>query len=137
MNPQQTMTPCIDAGARPSMAQRERTKAPLDGPSATVDGLGQPGPLPPKLDLDPDVIVFNQKQRYTGVSATENALVAVDLSQWRLGYCCERLSNGLTGMMLGQAVRLSRKTPIIRVSHVPSPVADRGNAQVRQHVDRD
>ena len=33
---------------------------------------------------DPEVIVFNLKKRYTGVSATVNALVPIQLGQWRL-----------------------------------------------------
>lgn len=36
---------------------------------------------------DPEVVVFNLKKRYTGVSATVNALVPVQLTQWRLAYC--------------------------------------------------
>lgn len=60
---------------------------------------------------DPEVIVFNLKQRYTGVSATVNALVPLQLAQWRLAYCGTPLSNGVPGMTLRQAMRLSRKPP--------------------------
>lgn len=58
---------------------------------------------------DPEVIVFNLKQRYTGVSATVNALVPLQLGQWRLGYCGTPLSNGVPGMTLKEAIRLSRR----------------------------
>jgi len=63
----------------------------------------------PRLDADPEVIVFNLKQRYTGVSATVNALVPLQRMQWRLGYCGTLMSNGLLGLSLLQALRLSRK----------------------------
>jgi len=65
----------------------------------------------PILSDDPEVIVFNLKQRYTGVSATVNALVPLQMTQWRLGYCGTLQSNGVPGMTLGQAIRLSRKPP--------------------------
>lgn len=58
---------------------------------------------------DPEVIVFNLKHRYTGVSATVNALVPLQLGQWRLGYCGTPLSNGVPGMTLKAAMRLSRQ----------------------------
>lgn len=58
---------------------------------------------------DPEVIVFNLKQRYTGVSATVNALVPLQLGQWRLAYCGTPLSNGVPGMSLKEAIRLSRR----------------------------
>ncbi len=60
---------------------------------------------------DPEVIVFNLKKRYTGVSATVNALVPLQLGQWRLAYCGTPLSNGVPGMTLREAIRLSRKPP--------------------------
>ena len=63
------------------------------------------------LSTDPEVIVFNLKQRYTGVSATINALVPLQAKQWRLGFCGTRMSNGIDGMTLGQAIALSRKPP--------------------------
>ncbi|WP_101047590.1 glycosyltransferase family 4 protein [Macromonas nakdongensis] len=58
---------------------------------------------------DPEVIVFNLKHRYTGVSATVNALVPLQLGQWRLAYCGTPLSNGVPGMRLKEAIRLSRQ----------------------------
>jgi mannosyltransferase len=61
------------------------------------------------MHVDPDVIVFNLKQRYTGVSATVNALVPLQAGQWRLGYCGSLMSNGVPGMTLLQAIRLSRQ----------------------------
>ncbi len=70
---------------------------------------------------DPEVIVFNLKQRYTGVSATVNALVPLQLAQWRLAYCGTPLSNGVSGMTLKEAIRLSRKPPAdrpFRIWHV-------------------
>jgi len=65
--------------------------------------------------------VFNLKRRYTGVSATVNALVPLQLGQWRLGYCGTPLSNGVPGMTLREAIRLSRKPPAgraFRIWHV-------------------
>ena len=73
------------------------------------------------LSTDPEVIVFNLKQRYTGVSATINALVPLQAKQWRLGFCGTRMSNGIDGMTLGQAIALSRKPPAgrpFRIWHV-------------------
>ena len=73
------------------------------------------------LSTDPEVIVFNLKQRYTGVSATINALVPVQAYQWRLGFCGTRMSNGIDGMSLGEAIRLSSKPPTgrkFRIWHV-------------------
>jgi mannosyltransferase len=63
------------------------------------------------LSDDPEVIVLNLKQRYTGVSATINALVPLQAHQWRLGFCGTRMSNGIDGMTLGQAISLSRCPP--------------------------
>lgn len=60
---------------------------------------------------DPEVIVFNLKKRYTGVSATVNALVPIQLGQWRLAYCGTPLPHGVPGMTLKQAIALSRKPP--------------------------
>jgi mannosyltransferase len=73
------------------------------------------------LSDDPEVIVFNLKQRYTGVSATINALVPLQAQQWKLGFCGTRMSNGVDGMSLGQAIQLSRKPPLgraFRIWHV-------------------
>jgi mannosyltransferase len=73
------------------------------------------------LSDDPEVIVFNLKQRYTGVSATINALVPLQAQQWKLGFCGTRMSNGVDGMTLGQAIQLSRKPPLgraFRIWHV-------------------
>lgn len=61
------------------------------------------------ISTDPEVIVFNLKKRYTGVSATVNALVPLQLAQWRLAYCGTPLSNGVKGMNLKEAIRLSRQ----------------------------
>lgn len=73
------------------------------------------------LNSDPEVIVFNLKQRYTGVSATINALVPLQAQQWRLGFCGTRMSNGIDGMTLRQAMALSRRPPAgrdFRIWHV-------------------
>lgn len=70
---------------------------------------------------DPEVIVFNLKRRYTGVSATVNALVPLQMAQWRLGYCGTLQSNGVQGMTLRQAVKLSKIPPAgrpFRIWHV-------------------
>jgi mannosyltransferase len=64
-----------------------------------------------RTDHDPEVIVFNLKKRYTGVSATVNALVPLQLKQWRLAYCGTPLSNGVVGMTLKAAMRLSKRPP--------------------------
>ena len=82
---------------------------------------GHMASLAPAMDRDPEVIVFNLKQRYTGVSATVNALVPIQSGQWRLGYCGTRLSNGVDGMSLGDAFRISRRPPpgrAFRIWHV-------------------
>lgn len=74
-----------------------------------------------KPSNDPEVIVFNLKKRYTGVSATVNALVPLQLNQWQLAYCGTALSNGVPGMTLKEAIRLSRKPPAgrkFRIWHV-------------------
>jgi len=70
---------------------------------------------------DPEVIVFNLKRRYTGVSATVNALVPLQIGQWRLGYCGTPLPNGVPGMTLRQALFVSRRPPQgrhVRIWHV-------------------
>lgn len=75
----------------------------------------------PGLSDDPEVIVFNLKKRYTGVSATVNALVPLQMKQWRLGYCGTTQSNGVVGMALSEAIRVSRKPPSgrpFRIWHV-------------------
>jgi mannosyltransferase len=73
------------------------------------------------LHPNPDVIVLNIKQRYTGVSATINALVPLQMHQWRLGYCGTTMSNGVEGMTAKQALALSRQPPpgrAFRIWHV-------------------
>jgi mannosyltransferase len=75
----------------------------------------------PPMSTDPEVIVFNLKQRYTGVSATINALVPLQATQWRLGFCGTRMSNGIDGMSLHDAIALSRQPPAgraFRIWHV-------------------
>lgn len=70
---------------------------------------------------DPEVIVFNLKKRYTGVSATVNALVPIQLGQWRLAYCGTPLPHGVPGLTLKQAIALSRQPPAgrpLRIWHV-------------------
>lgn len=73
------------------------------------------------LSDDPDVIVFNLKKRYTGVSATVNALVPLQLTQWRLNYCGTPLPHGVPGLTLKQAIAMSRRPPAgrpFRIWHV-------------------
>ena len=73
------------------------------------------------LSPNPEVIVFNLKERYTGVSATVNALVPLQMAQWQLGYCGTTLSNGVQGMTLREAIRISRRPPpgrAFRIWHV-------------------
>lgn len=75
----------------------------------------------PGLSNDPEVIVFNLKKRYTGVSATVNALVPLQMRQWSLGYCGTTQSNGVVGMGWRQAVAVSRRAPAnrpFRIWHV-------------------
>ncbi len=70
---------------------------------------------------DPDVIVFNLKKRYTGVSATVNALVPLQLTQWKLNYCGTPLPHGVPGLTLKQAIAMSRRAPAgrpFRIWHV-------------------
>ena len=67
--------------------------------------------LQPRLSDDPEVIVFNLHKRYTGVSATINALVPVQMGQWRLGFCGTTMSNGVQGMTLSEAIQVSRTRP--------------------------
>ncbi|MGQ9724556.1 MAG: glycosyltransferase family 4 protein [Tepidimonas sp.] len=62
-------------------------------------------------DPDPEVIVFNLKRRYTGVSATVNALVPIQAAQWRLAYCGTPLPHGMPGMTLREAIARSRQPP--------------------------
>ncbi len=94
-----------------------------------TDAAGQPATIATfsrhayrmKPSADPEVIVFNLKKRYTGVSATVNALVPLQLGQWRLAYCGTPQSNGVPGMTLKEAIRLSRKPPAgraFRIWHV-------------------
>lgn len=66
-------------------------------------------PSPATLHPDPEVIVFNIKERYTGVSATVNALVPLQATQWKLGYCGNTMSNGVIGMTLRDAIKVSKK----------------------------
>lgn len=68
-------------------------------------------PLHPGLSDDPEVIVFNLKKRYTGVSATINALVPMQMAQWRLGYCGTTQSNGIVGLTVAEAIQVSRRPP--------------------------
>lgn len=75
----------------------------------------------PVMSPDPEVIVFNLKQRYTGVSATINALLPLQAGHWRLGFCGTRMSNGIQGMSLREAFALSRQPPAdrpFRIWHV-------------------
>lgn len=77
--------------------------------------------LPSGLSADPEVIVFNLKRRYTGVSATVNALVPLQMTQWALGYCGTTQSNGVVGVSWREAVSLSRRPPVgrsFRIWHV-------------------
>lgn len=71
-------------------------------------GAGCAAPIA-RLDADPEVIVFNLKQRYTGVSATVKALVPLQSTQWRLGYCGTGLGTGLSATSLVRAMLLSRQ----------------------------
>lgn len=70
-------------------------------------------------DDDPEVIVFNLKRRYTGVSATVNALVPQQLQHWRLAYCGTPLpevekalaARHTRALTWREAVRVSRQPP--------------------------
>lgn len=75
----------------------------------------------PELSSDPQVIVFNLKRRFSGVSATVNALVPLQSQRWRLGYCGTPLPHGLPGMGLREALRVSRRPAegeAVRLWHV-------------------
>lgn len=70
---------------------------------------------------DPEVIVFNLKKRYTGVSATVNALVPLQIQHLKLAYCGTPLPNGVAGLTLKQAIQLSKRPPAgkaFRIWHV-------------------
>ena len=74
-----------------------------------------------QADRDPEVIVFNIKKRYTGVSATVNALVPIQANQWRLAYCGTPLPHGMLGLTVREAIAASRKPPAgrpFRIWHV-------------------
>lgn len=76
---------------------------------------------PVQPSADPEVIVFNLKKRYTGVSATVNALVPLQLQQHKLAYCGTPLPNGVPGLTLKQAIRVSKVPPAgkrFRIWHV-------------------
>lgn len=76
---------------------------------------------PVQPSADPEVMVFNLKKRYTGVSATVNALVPLQLQQHKLAYCGTPLSNGVQGLTLKQAIRISKVPPAgkrFRIWHV-------------------
>jgi mannosyltransferase len=60
---------------------------------------------------DPEVIVFNLKRRFTGVSATVNALVPIQQRRWRLMYCGTDLPNGVAGVEVREALSISRSAP--------------------------
>jgi mannosyltransferase len=64
----------------------------------------QPDPQP-----DADVLVFNLKRRYTGVSATVNALLPEQRRRWRLAYCGTPLPNRVPSVSMLEALRLSRR----------------------------
>lgn len=63
------------------------------------------------LSPDPEVIVFNLKKRFSGVSATIHALVPHQIHQWRLGYCGPDLSAEIPGLRLRDALAISRTPP--------------------------
>ena len=76
---------------------------------------------PVQPSADPEVMVFNLKKRYTGVSATVNALVPLQLQQHKLAYCGTPLPNGVQGLTLKQAIRISKVPPAgkrFRIWHV-------------------
>ena len=61
--------------------------------------------------VDPEIIVFNLKRRYTGVSATVNALVPIQAAEWRLAYCGPTQPHGIRPITLRQAISVSRRPP--------------------------
>ncbi|MGA1252676.1 MAG: glycosyltransferase family 4 protein [Burkholderiaceae bacterium] len=70
---------------------------------------------------DPELVVFNLKKRFTGVSATINSLVPLQQQQWRLAFCGVTLPNGVAGITIRDALRLSRSPPSdrpFRIWHV-------------------
>jgi mannosyltransferase len=86
-----------------------------------ADSFPKPQALYARSNSDPEVIVFNLKKRYTGVSATVNALVPLQLQQWKLAYCGTPLPNNVPGLTLQQAIRISKKPPAgraFRIWHV-------------------
>lgn len=72
-------------------------------------------------DPDPEIIVFSLKKRYTGVSATVNALVPLQAKKWRLAYVGPQMANGFKPISLLRAFLLSARPPIdrdIRIWHL-------------------
>lgn len=72
-------------------------------------------------DLDPEVIIFSLKKRYTGVSATVNALVPIQAKQWRLAYVGPQMPNGIKPITIFEALKVCRKPPAdkaFRIWHV-------------------
>ena len=60
---------------------------------------------------DPEVLVFSLKSRYTGVSATVNALVPCQVKDWRLEYVGPKMPNGIKPISVMNALKLSLRPP--------------------------
>ena len=107
----QSMKPLPSLCLGPAGSQRAGSNAQMGtGPDHMHSDPGAGcGALIARLDPDPEVIVFNLKQRYTGVSATVKALVPLQSTQWRMGYCGTGLGAGLSATSLVRAMLLSRQ----------------------------
>ncbi|NVK02310.1 MAG: glycosyltransferase family 4 protein [Oceanospirillaceae bacterium] len=60
---------------------------------------------------DPEVLVFSLKSRYTGVSATVNALVPLQVKEWRLEYVGPKMPNGIEPISVMKALKISLRPP--------------------------
>ena len=60
---------------------------------------------------DPEVLVFSLKSRYTGVSATVNALVPLQVREWRLEYVGPKMPNGIEPISVMKALKISLRPP--------------------------
>jgi mannosyltransferase len=60
---------------------------------------------------NPELIIFNIKKRFSGVSATVNSLLPIQKKQWRLAYCGSALPNEPSGINLFKAIKISKFPP--------------------------
>lgn len=74
-----------------------------------------------QLENDPEAIIFCLKKRYTGVSATVNALLPIQQKLIRLAYVGPEMPHKVPPIRFSQALKISRKPPqdrAFRIWHV-------------------